>query len=64
MMRMMTMMILMIFIIIIIMMMMIPGLSSLFVTVEVLLEEDDFLTVERNPILSPLAVKIHIFDVN
>ncbi len=45
-------------------MMMIPGLSSLFVTVEVLLEEDDFLTVERNPILSPLAVKIHIFDVN
>ena len=45
-------------------MMMIPGLSSLFVTVEVLLEEDDFLTVERNPILSPLEVKIHIFDVN
>ena len=59
--RMMTM---MIFMIIKIMMMMIPGLSSLFVTVEVLLEEDDFLTVERNPILSPLEVKIHIFDVN
>jgi hypothetical protein len=58
--RMMTMMIFMI----IKKMMMIPGLSSLFVTVEVLLEEDDFLTVERNPILSPLAVKIHIFDVN
>ena len=46
------------------MMMMIPGLSSLFKTIEVLLEEDDFLTVERNPILSPFAVKIHIFDVN
>jgi len=55
----------MIFMIIkIIMIFMIPGLSSLFVTVEVLLEEDDFLTVERNPILSSLAVKIHIFDVN
>ena len=58
--RMMTMIIFMIIKII----MMIPGLSSLFVTVEVLLEEDDFLTVERNPILSPLEVKIHIFDVN
>ena len=43
---------------------MIPGLSSLFVTVEVLLEEDVFLTVERNPIFSSLAVKIHMFDVN